>query len=100
MCLLVTWCVVGGLVTDIPPRKRRDSYDIIMDILKNAENGAKKTHLMYKSSLSFAQLDRYLNALKEAGLITQESAVWKTSEKGLHVIEFCELCCRLIEEVP
>ncbi len=100
MCLLVTWCVVGGLVTDIPPRKRRDSYDIIMEILKNAKNGERKTSLMYKSSLSFTQLEKYLNALKKAGFITEESGVWKTTEKGLHVIEFCELCCRLIEEVP
>ena len=71
-----------------------------MEILKTAKNGIKKTPLMYKASLSFGQLDHYLNALKKEGFITKKSDIWKTTEKGLDVIEFCELCCRLLEEVP
>ena len=85
---------------DFPPRKRRDSYDIVMEILETAKNGIKKTPLMYKASLSFTQLEKYLNALKKAGFITEKSSIWKTTEKGLDVIEFCELCCRLLEQVP
>ena len=81
------------------PRRRRARHDIIMELLKNAKNGIKKTPLMYKASLSFTQLEKYLNALKKAGFITEKSGIWKTAEKGLHVIEACELCLRLAAEV-
>jgi len=80
-------------------RKRRARHDIIMEILKNAKNGTKKTNIMYKSSLSFDQLKKYLTALKKAGFITEKSGIWETTEKGLHVIEACEICLRLTEEV-
>jgi len=71
-----------------------------LEILKVAEPGVRKTKIMYKVSLSFDQLKRYLGALKKAGFITQQSRMWKTTEKGLHVIEACELCQRLLEEAP
>jgi len=81
-------------------RKRRVRHDIIMEILKTAENGVKKTHIMYKAGLSFPQLESYLTALKKADFITEKSNIWKTSEEGFHVIEACKICQRLIEEIP
>lgn len=81
-------------------RKKRARHDIILTILKIAENGSKKTNIMYKASLSFSQLERYLNALKKAGLITENSSIWKTTEKGLNVIDACKICQRLLKEVP
>jgi predicted transcriptional regulator len=88
-------------MTDISSReRRRDRHEIIMEILKNAKDSIKKTHLMFRSRLSFAQLDRYLNALEKAGFITKRSGTWKTTKKGLEVIEFCDLCCRLVKEIP
>ena len=81
-------------------RKRRVRHDIIMEILKTAENGVKKTKIMYKASLSFPQLKQYLNALKKGNFITEESAIWKITEKGLHVIEACKICQHLLKEVP
>ncbi len=80
-------------------RRRRARHDIIMEILKTAKGGEKKTQIMYKARLSFSQLEQYLNALKNGGLITEESGVWRTTEKGLHVIEACKICLRLTEEV-
>lgn len=80
-------------------RRRRARHDIIMEILKTAKGGEKKTQIMYKARLSFSQLEQYLNALKNGGFITEESGVWRTTEKGLHVIEACELCLRLAAEV-
>ena len=80
--------------------KRRARHDIIMEILKNAKDGVKKTNIMYKVNLSFTQLEKYLNALKMAGFITEESGIWKTTEKGLHVIDACKICLRLVKEVP
>lgn len=80
--------------------KRRDRHDIIIEILKMAKNGARKTKIMKKAALSYFQLEKYLNALKEADFLTEESGIWKTTEKGFHVIEACKLCCRLIKEAP
>ena len=80
-------------------RRRRARHDIIMEILKTAKGGEKKTQIMYKARLSFSQLEQYLNALKKGGFITEESGVWRTTEKGLHVIEACKICLRLTEEV-
>jgi predicted transcriptional regulator len=71
-----------------------------MEVLKAAENGVKKTKIMYKASLSFPQLEHYLIALKNASFITEESGIWKTTEKGLHVIEACKICQRLLTDIP
>jgi predicted transcriptional regulator len=71
-----------------------------MEILKVAKKGTKKTNLMFKAKLSFNMIEKYLNALKEADFITEESGIWKTTEKGFHVIEACKICHRLIKEVP
>jgi len=79
--------------------RRRARCNIVVDILKSAKDGEKKTRIMQKAQLSFHQLEKYLNALNHAHFIIEESGVWKTTEKGLHVIEACELCVRLTEEV-
>ena len=79
--------------------RRRARHDIIMQILKTAKGGQKKTQIMYKARLSFSQLEQYLNALKEGGFISEEAGVWKTTKKGHHVIEACEICLRLTGEV-
>lgn len=81
-------------------RKKRVRHDLIMEILKVAKKGIKKTHILYKVRLSHGMLEKYLDALKEADFITEESGIWKTTEKGFHVIEACEICHRLIKEVP
>ena len=79
--------------------RRRARHDIIIGILKAAKGGEKKTRIMQKAQLSFHQLEEYLNALNDAGFITDVSGLWKTTEKGLHVIEACEICLRLTREV-
>ena len=84
--------------TSINPRRRRVRHDIIMEILKMAKNGTRKTKIMYKVRLSFAQLEQHLKALKVADFIAEESGVWKTTEKGLHVIKACKICHRLLKE--
>lgn len=70
-----------------------------MEILRTAKGGEKKTQIMYKARLSFSQLEQYLNALKKGGFIAEESGVWRTTEKGLHVIEACEICLSFTREV-
>lgn len=80
--------------------RRRTRHDLIMEILRIAENGENKTNIMYKARLSYSQLEKYLNALKKDGFLTEESGVWKTSEKGRSAIEACMICHRLMEEIP
>jgi len=82
------------------PSTRRVRHDIIMEILKIAKNGTRKTRIMEKARLSYAQLEKYLNALKQADFLTEESGIWKTTQNGLHVIKACQICSRLIKEVP
>jgi len=43
--------------------------DIIANILRAANSGAKKTHIMYRCNLSFKQLHVYLDLLGERRLL-------------------------------
>lgn len=76
-------------------RRRREAHDIVVAILEMAMRGQRKTHIMTKVGLSYSQLKKYLNCLKEQGFITEKSGIWKTTKKGIHVIEACELCRRI-----
>lgn len=79
--------------------ERRGRHDIIMQILKSAINGAKKTHIMMRARINFTQFEKYLNHLSEAGFVAEEDGIWRTTEKGLHAIEACRICLRLMKEV-
>ena len=72
-------------------RKRRDRLGITADILEIARNGCLKTQIMYRSSLSFSQLNEYLGFLLEATLLksTKESTkvVYRTTRKGLDFLQ-------------
>jgi len=78
-------------------RRRRARHDIIIEILQNAEDGAKKTHIMYKVGLTHSQIEQYLNALKKASFVTEKNGIWKTTKEGLHVIEACKICHHLLD---
>ncbi len=47
-------------------------YEILKNIIDAGEFGIKKTHLMYKTNLNSKMLAKYLNILKEAGVIEEE----------------------------
>ena len=49
--------------------KNRSRMEILYDIVSASKSPAKKTNLMYKSNLSFKQLELYLGFLIEQGLI-------------------------------
>lgn len=50
--------------------ERRSAMEIVHDILSVCDNGgAKKTAIMYQSSLSYEQLKRYLDLLSNQDLI-------------------------------
>jgi predicted transcriptional regulator len=79
--------------------KKRERHDIIVEILEISKNGKRKTSIMERVGLSYALLQKYLGALKEVGYITEESGIWKTTAKGLQVMEACGICHRLMKKV-
>ena len=67
----------------------RSRLDIIANVLSEAVGGAKKTHIMYKSNLSFRQLQTYLDFVLDSGLLKKSeggsgrnSSLYKTTAKG------------------
>lgn len=70
----LTW---GGV--DI---KRRSKTDIAEDILKVAMKGAKKSHIVYDTNISFNIASDYLEMLNEKELIRQENGIFITTDKG------------------
>jgi predicted transcriptional regulator len=53
-----------------------------------------------KLNLSSAQCKRYLVDLKEADYIAEAGRLWKTTHKGLQVIDACKNCQNLMDNAP
>ena len=73
--------------------KKRSDIEILADILKVANDGAKKSHIVYKANLNFKIVRNYLNILKNSGLITGpegRSNLYQTTEKGVEYINHFE----------
>ena len=62
--------------------QRRSRTDIAVAILKTANNGAKKTHIVYEVNLNFNIAQKYLEMLKEKELIRNENGLFITTDKG------------------
>jgi predicted transcriptional regulator len=74
--------------------RRRDRHDIIVEILKTARTGEKKTYIMYKARLSHSQLKLYLELLNRNGMMINDNGVYKTTSKGLNFVrEFDSINC-------
>jgi predicted transcriptional regulator len=66
---------------------KRSRVDIIACILRNSNNGSRKTRLIYRCNLSLSQFNMYTNCIIEGGLlediITEEGVeIYHTTEKG------------------
>lgn len=70
--------------------KRRDKHDIVLDILKIARGGKRKTQIMYKAKLSYGQLKVYLELLNDRGLLESNDGLFHTTSKGLDFIRTYE----------
>ena len=88
-------CVVKARAEACEP-VRRGRQDIIMDILTIAKHGARKTEMIGKVRMSSVQCAQYLEDLKGADYISEESGTWKTTEKGLQVVDACKICHNLM----
>jgi predicted transcriptional regulator len=67
--------------------KNRDRISIITNILKAANSGSCKTHIMFDANLSFRVLEKYLNAALNYGLINQEEFKYKVTDIGREYFE-------------
>lgn len=84
------WC---SFLYDINIRKRRQSLDIIADILKIATEKASKTTIIYKVNLNFNRANKYLNLLLSKGLLTKEGLIntrYITTTKGIQFLKHYE----------
>jgi predicted transcriptional regulator len=73
--------------------KNRNRMEIVANLLSIANNGALKTHLMYKANLSYLMVTEYLDFLTRSGLIKETidpegtTKIYQTTEKGLKYLE-------------
>lgn len=83
-------------------RANRDSHEIVYDMLEIAKEGLIKTRIMQRANLSYSQLTKYLELLETRGFIKKETVddreIWRTTEKGLAVIEACQICSLIVRE--
>jgi len=79
----------------IKQKRRRVRHDIMIGILETAKHGETKTHIMNKVNLNWRQLEYYLNHLLSKNFIEKEDKNYRTTEKGLEVIEACKICLKL-----
>jgi predicted transcriptional regulator len=79
------------------PTRRRARHDIIIGILETTRYGELKSHIMNKVNLSGKRLEYYLNHLLSKNFIRKEGNFYRTTEKGLDVVEACKTCLSLIE---
>jgi len=81
---------LNSLITD-PTSKRRDKLAIVANILEIAQDGTLKTQIMYKASLSFVQLNEYLEYMLQNNLLNKleinNREVYISTKKGLDFIQ-------------
>jgi len=77
---------------------RRDFHNIMIQILETAKQGIRKTNIMYEVKLTYPQLGRYLDALESTSLIREEQNIWRTTKKGVRLLQTYRECYPFIEE--
>lgn len=69
---------------------RRDTLEILSDLLANMKEPRRLTQLLYRSNLSYSQLKKYLTMLIEMGLAQHEKkphSSYLVTEEGKMFIE-------------
>jgi predicted transcriptional regulator len=78
--------------------RRKGPYEIIVEVLRIASGGSKKTCIRESVGMNYPQFVRYLEALHESGLLTEEYGLWRTTKKGLIFVVACEKCRSLLND--
>ncbi len=61
--------------------------DIYADILNTSKIEARITHIVYKANLNFILAKKYLEQLKNNGLIRKKGRYYLTTKKGIEFLE-------------
>jgi predicted transcriptional regulator len=69
------------------PSRRRGTLAITIAILKAARQGVLKTRLINSVAMSYEQSVKYLEFLKTNGFVENYGKLYKTTEKGLELID-------------
>jgi predicted transcriptional regulator len=99
----ILWLKRDGRMKNAAKDKRRDRHEIVAEILKTAQTGKIKTHIMYRAKLSYTQINEYLPMLVEKGFLEnttllhgkQRTTVYRTTSKGLQFMENLEFVSKL-----
>jgi predicted transcriptional regulator len=82
--------------------KKRDKLCIVAGILDITREGALKTQIMYKASLSYSMLTNYCTFMLDKRLleITEENdrEVYKATEKGIEVLRRFQEIQEMLQE--
>ncbi len=79
-------------------RPKRETHDLIVEILTLTRRGKRKTHIAATIGLNYAQSKKYLDRLEQSGCIAETSGIWKTTDKGKNVIDACEACRKITHQ--
>lgn len=66
---------------------KRERIDIMAQILMFCAPPRRKTSIMYKNNLSYAQLKNYLTLLSSHDLLAHKSDTYVTTEKGQQFLQ-------------
>jgi predicted transcriptional regulator len=74
--------------------RRRDEIEIVVDILRIAENGARKTRVLYLGNLNTVSLEKYISLLRQRRLLEFDSNrnIYWTTPTGKEFIKKFEEC--------
>ncbi|MDA4123946.1 MAG: winged helix-turn-helix domain-containing protein [Thaumarchaeota archaeon] len=64
-------------------RRKRNSYELLAEMLISSRGGARKTTIMFRANLSFQLLTKYLTILLTNGFLEFEDGFFRPSPKGL-----------------
>lgn len=82
---------------------RRDTLDILSDLLENMYEPRRLTHLLYASNLSYTQLTKYLKMLIEMGLSQKQSKpfhAFTVTNDGKYFLTLLNRRCKVINLIP
>jgi predicted transcriptional regulator len=71
--------------------EKRSALTICVDILRIAQiaqNGARKTRIVYWGNLNWRIVEHYLEKLKDWDLIKEDSGLFKTTQRGQGIVEY------------
>lgn len=82
---------------------RRDTLDILSDLLENMYEPRRLTHLLYASNLSYTQLCKYLKTIIEMGLAQKQSKPFPSFQittDGKYVVTLINRRLKVINPIP